>query len=276
VGTIAKDVGDFKVGDRVSGFTRGGALQNDNGAFADYIATKQPIVWRIPEGTTFEQAAAIGGIPVDTAAQALYTRLDIPRPWSHTKKSAVSPGDSILIWSGAASVSYYAIQMAKYAGLKVFTVASPHHHEALKKLGAEVVFDYRDPEVSKKIKEASNGSIKICLDGISEHGSFKLASEAMSDQGGKIVSLLGPAKEELRSGVEVVPTIIYSVLDAKNVEDVADIAEWHRVLPDLVKSGALKPHNIDHKQGGLESIHQGLAELREGKVSGKRLVYSFA
>lgn len=34
----------------------------------DYIATKQPIVWRIPEGTTFEQAAAIGGIPVDVGA----------------------------------------------------------------------------------------------------------------------------------------------------------------------------------------------------------------
>jgi len=51
------------------------------------------------------------------------------------------------------------------------------------------VFDYKDPEVSKKSKEASNGSIKVCLDGISEHGSTKLAADAMSDEGGKIITL---------------------------------------------------------------------------------------
>lgn len=33
-GVVAKDHGDFKAGDRVAGFTRGGALQEDNGAFA--------------------------------------------------------------------------------------------------------------------------------------------------------------------------------------------------------------------------------------------------
>lgn len=33
-GVVAKGGGDFKEGDRVAGFTRGGFLQNDNGAFA--------------------------------------------------------------------------------------------------------------------------------------------------------------------------------------------------------------------------------------------------
>jgi hypothetical protein len=54
------------------------------------------------------------------------------------------------------------------------------------------VFDYKDPEVSRKIKDASNGSIKVCLDGISEYGSTKLAVDAMSDEGGKIVTLCKP------------------------------------------------------------------------------------
>jgi NADPH:quinone reductase-like Zn-dependent oxidoreductase len=36
-GVVAKDAGDFKAGDRVAGFTRGGHLQHDNGAFAGNI-----------------------------------------------------------------------------------------------------------------------------------------------------------------------------------------------------------------------------------------------
>ena len=36
-GVVVKGAGDFKEGDRVAGFTRGGALQQDNGAFAGNI-----------------------------------------------------------------------------------------------------------------------------------------------------------------------------------------------------------------------------------------------
>lgn len=71
----------------------------------------------------------------------------------------------------------------------MFTTASAHHHDQMKAIGADEVFDYKDPEVSKKIKAASHGEIKICLDGISEYGSTKLAAEAMSDEGGQIVTL---------------------------------------------------------------------------------------
>jgi NADPH:quinone reductase-like Zn-dependent oxidoreductase len=272
-GVVAKGAGEFKEGDRVAGFTRGGYLQHDNGAFAEYVAAQQPIVWRIPENISFEQAAALGGIPGDTAAQVLYTRLNIPRPWSSSNKPSVSPGDSILVWSGAASTSFYAIQLAKIAGLRVYTTASKHHHETLKALGADAVFDYKDSEVSKMIKDASNGSIKVCLDGISEYGSTKLASDAMSDEGGKIVTLW-PAREFFRPGIEVQHTLAYSVLEPKYAVERADIAEWHKVVPELLSSGKLRVHNIDYKTGGLEAIPDGLNELMQGKVSGKKIVYT--
>jgi hypothetical protein len=44
--------------------------------------------------------------------------------------------------------------------------------------------------VSKKIKAASNGSIKIAFDGVGADGSTKLAADAMSDAGGKIVTIV--------------------------------------------------------------------------------------
>jgi len=272
-GVVAKDAGEFKAGDRVVGFTRGGFLQQDNGAFADYAAAQQRIVWRIPENISFEQAAAVGQVPASTAAHALYTYLNIPRPWSSSKEPSASAGDSILIWSGAAAVSFYAIQLAKHAGLKVYTTASSHNHEALKALGVEAVFDYKDPEVSKKLKDASNGKIKICLDGISEYGSTKLAAAALSDEGGTIATLL-PVKDELPPGIKLVSPLLYRILDVNNAEERADIAEWHKVLPKLLSNGHLKIQNIDHKKGGLDAIPVGLEELKQGKVSGKKIVYT--
>jgi len=274
-GVVAKGAGEFKEGDRVAGFTRGGYLQNDNGAFAEYVAAQQPIVWRIPESISFEQAAAFGGIPADTAAQVLYIGLNIPRPWPSSTKPSVSTGDSILIWSGAASVSFVAIQLAKHAGLKVYTTASSHNHETLKSLGVAGVFDYKDPEVSKKIKDASNGTIKICLDGISEYGSTKLAADAMSDEGGTIVTLL-PIKDEIRPGINNKLSVLYPILSKDNTAERGVIAEWHKALPKLLSNGDVRIHNIDHKQGGLEEIPAGVGELKQGKVSGKRLVYTIA
>ncbi|KZP02114.1 NAD(P)-binding protein, partial [Athelia psychrophila] len=242
----------------------------------EYISAQTPVVWRIPDNITFEQAAAIGGIPADTAVQALYTRLDIPRPWEPARKTAVVAGDAILIWSGAASVSYYAIQLAKLAGLKVYTTASEHHHEALKRLGADAVFDYRDPEVVQKIRTASGGRIRVALDGISEYGSTVLAAQALSDEGGKVVTLLGRPEGEYPANVEIVPTSIYSVLEEKNAVDRADIAAWHEFLPTLLDTGKLRAHSIDHQPGGLEAIPEGLTKLKEGKVSGQKIVYTIS
>jgi len=76
----------------------------------------------------------------------------------------------------------------------------------------EAVFDYKDPDVSKKLKDASNGKIKICLDGISEYGSTKLAAAALSDEGGTIATLCEPTlfAAARRSIAAYMPTIMFS------------------------------------------------------------------
>lgn len=100
--------------------------------------------------------------------------------------------------------------------------------------------------------------------------------------------------EKYKAGIDVITTVIYSVLQLKNVVDRADIAEWlvrlyynarnvlkrlefrHEALPGLLTSGKLRIHNIENKQGGLEKIPEGLKELQQGKVSGKKIVYTLA
>lgn len=51
------------------------------------------------------------------------------------------------------------------------------------------MFDYKDPEAPRKIKEWSQGKITKAFDTISEHGSTALAAEALGDDGGVIITL---------------------------------------------------------------------------------------
>lgn len=48
----------------------------------------------------------------------------------------------------------------------------------------------------------------------------------------------------------------------------------HKVLPELLESGKLRANNIDLQMGGLEAIPEGLTKLKEGKVSGQKIVYT--
>jgi NADPH-dependent curcumin reductase CurA len=50
----------------------------------------------------------------------------------------------------------------------------------------------------------------------------------------------------------------------------------HKAVPGLLSSGKLRIHNIDQRKGGLEAIPEGLTELKQGKVSGKKIVYTLA
>jgi NADPH:quinone reductase-like Zn-dependent oxidoreductase len=123
----------------------------------------------------------MGGISLSTAAQALYHKFKLPYPGKGTSNANVGLEQldvihkltripQVLIWSGSTGVGMYAIQLAKLSGAKVVTTAGQHNHELLKKLGADAVFDYKDPDVSKKIREWSGGAIEFALDCISEGG----------------------------------------------------------------------------------------------------------
>lgn len=115
---------------------------------------------------TYEEAASFP-IPHLTGVQALYIRLNIPKPLSPNPKR-----ESILIWGGSTAVGHHAIQLAVLSGLKVFVTASPAAHEELKALGVEACFDYKDSDVVKQIQAAAGEEdIIYGLDTVGEKGS---------------------------------------------------------------------------------------------------------
>ena len=68
------------------------------------------------------------------------------------EKVKLVEGDTVFIEAGAGAVGQFAIQFAKQRGANVFTTAAKRNHKLVKKLGADVVFDYQDKKLSEKIR----------------------------------------------------------------------------------------------------------------------------
>ncbi|RPD66610.1 GroES-like protein [Lentinus tigrinus ALCF2SS1-7] len=283
-GTVVKvgaDVTTPKVGDHVAAFVHGATFP-DEGAFAEYVKTPAELAWVVPPSTLTHEQAATLSCALWTAAQALYhpTRLALVQP------PQKAPGDEwILVYGGSSAVGQAAIQLAHLSGYKVVTTASTRNFPLVRSLGADEVFDYRDPEVVDNIKDVTADSIAYALDAISEKESQRITAQSMGSNGGKMVVVLKPDPAATdRADVEVKYTLLYTALgrafelgpDARfpvSTEDVAQIVEFVKKIPELVQDGSVKPLSMKLWEGGLDAIPDGLQYMREGKVSGEKIVY---
>ena len=140
IAAIGEGVTGFQLGDRVAALTSFG----DNGAFAEYAVIDARAAALIPKELSYEQAAALMCAGM-TAYEAIVQRLN------------TDGKETILIHAGAGGVGGYAIQLAKQKGLKVLTTASKLNHEWVKKLGADIVIDYNEEDVTERIRQETNG-----------------------------------------------------------------------------------------------------------------------
>lgn len=139
VAEVGSDVKDYKVGNRVFGqapTTRPG----NNGAYSEEVVVTSDLIAPMPEGLSFDQAAAlpIAGL---TAYCAIATNLN------------VQPGQKVLVQGGAGGVGLFAVQIAKARGAYVATTASPSHTELLQSLGVDEVIDYHKTSPADILKD---------------------------------------------------------------------------------------------------------------------------
>jgi NADPH:quinone reductase-like Zn-dependent oxidoreductase len=152
-------VDDFAIGDRVVAYAMGLEKGRDavsESGFQAYVAVDASLAAVLPATTAFEDAAVLP-LAVSTAAAGLFERDQLGLDYSRLGDPA--PRDEVVvIWGGATAVGGNAIQLASAAGYRVIATASAKNHERMKGLGAEAVFDYRDPQAPNRIIEAVGGS----------------------------------------------------------------------------------------------------------------------
>ena len=197
-GTVVAGSGGFLPGDSVFAM----ADMSRNGAYAEYIAVRASDVARAPARIPLEQAA---GVPLAalTAWSALF---DIAQ---------VQAGQSVLVHAGAGGVGQFAIQLARRAGVRVIATASAVNHELLRRLGADVVIDYRTADFAAGLK-----NIDVVLDTVG--GPTRERSWPVLRSGGILVAIAMPPPDEAVAQRHGVRTAMAAV--RPNGERLAEIA----------------------------------------------------
>lgn len=269
----------WKKGDRVAGSVHGGNPGfHADGTFAEWTVSRTGVALRLPDSVSFEEGSTLGAGLI-SCGQALYQQLGLPLPNNPTSAPL-----AVLIYGASTATGTLAVQLAKLSGLRVLATCSPSNFELVRSRGADMVFDYNSPSAVQDIKTATDDQLGLIFDCVGEKNSPSFCFDAMGKSGGKYSSLLPPTTECPRKDIAVSMVFAYTAYGeafAKfghefpaKMEDYVYASRFFDICEVLLAEGKLKPHPIALEPNGLDGILDGLHKLREGQVSGKKLVYS--
>jgi expansin (peptidoglycan-binding protein) len=150
------------------------------------------------------------------------------------------------------------------------------------------VFDYNSPTCASDVRKLTDNKLYYAFDIISEPTSAKICTDAFSTDSitrKPIYSALLPQLAELpRDDVENTFTFAYTFagegytggpfLLEPSSGDFEFSKGFARIVERLLVQGRIKFHPVEMRTGGWRGVLAGVDELRQGKVSGKKLVYT--
>ena len=257
---VGSGVQQFKAGDEVY------ARPDDKriGAFAEFIAIDQRSLAIKPKGLTMEEAASIPLVGL-TAWQAL------------VEKANLKKGQKVLIHAGSGGVGTLAIQLAKHLGAIVATTTSTANVEWVKRLGADIVIDYRKDDFEKILHDYD-----VVLNSLGTETLEK--SLRILKPGGKLISISGPpdvdfAKSAGLSGFLklVMRLLSYGIRKKAKRRGVSysflymrASGEQLRKITALIDSRVIRP--VVDRVFPFESTPEALAYVETGRAKGKVIV----
>ncbi len=166
-----------RVGARVQRFRPGDAVyaRVDDfriGTFAEFVPVREESLALKPAGLTMEEAASVPLVAL-TAWQALVARANLQK------------GQQVFIQAGSGGVGTIAIQLARHLGALVATTTSAGNAELVKRLGADIVVDYRTQDFADVLRD-----VDVVLN--SQDGKTLEKSVGVLKRGGKLISISGP------------------------------------------------------------------------------------
>lgn len=257
---VGAGVTRFTVGDEV--YAR--PDKNRIGTFAELIAIHQDDVATKPTTLTMEEAASIPLVGL-TSWQALVERANL------------QPGQNVLIHAGSGGVGTIAIQLAKHLGASVATTTSTSNIDLVKRLGADVVVDYK-----KQAFETILHDYDVVLDTLG--GETLDKSLRVLKPGGKVISIAGPPDPAFAKELGANP-VVRLVMTALSFRTRQRARRHHvtysflfmkasgdqlREVTSLIEAGAIRP--VVDRVFAFESTREALAYVEEGRAKAGKVV----
>ncbi len=257
---VGARVGKFKAGDEV--YTRLADFRI--GAFAEFAAVKEEFAAIKPKALTMEEASSIPLVGL-TAWQAL---IEIAK---------LKKGQKVFIQAGSGGVGTFAIQLAKSLGATVATTTSEANVDWVKKLGADIVIDYKKEDFENILRDYD-----VVLN--SQDAKTLDKSLRVLRPGGQIISISGPPDPEFGKQIGA-PWFVKLILRALSY-GIRRKAKRHNVafsflfmkangnqlreITSLIDSGAIRP--IVDRVFPFAETNTALAYVEKGRAKGKVVV----
>lgn len=249
VEAVGEGVTQWAVGDKVCALLGGGG-------YAKYAVVDARHALPVPEGLSFEQAAAL-----PETAFTVFTNV--------FEGGALKEGETLLIHGATSGIGVMAIQMAKAAGARVIaTSRSMAKAEAAKALGADISLDASSQDLAEEIKAAGGADVVLDMVG-ADYAELNLKSLKERGRWVVIASLTGTKTQiDLQRIMLKKLVLTGSTLRSRPADEKARLAEQvrNRVWP-WVESGQIKARI--HATYPLDKAAEAHADLETGDHVGK-------
>jgi NADPH:quinone reductase-like Zn-dependent oxidoreductase len=257
---VGSAVRNFQVGDEVYARPRDLRI----GTFVEYIAIDQDDLAPKPASLTPHEAAAVPLVSL-AAWQALVDR-------AHTK-----PGQKVLVHAGSGGLGSTVIQLAKHLGATVATTASGENAELVRRLGADVVVDYKKQDFAEILS-----GYDLVLDSLGGQNLEK--SLTVLKPGGKAIGVAGPPDPGFAKqlGAPRFTGVVMGLLSGKIRRQARKLGVTYsflfmqangaqlRQLAALYDASYLRP--VIDKTFPFDNTLEALAYVEQGRANGKVII----
>jgi L-iditol 2-dehydrogenase len=206
-----------------------------DGAFAEYVAVPQHIVYRLPDGMSFERAAMAEPVAVAAHAVAL---------------TPIAVGDTAVV-VGAGMIGLCLVQVLRAAGCsRVFAIdLEPAKRELARRLGAAMVLDPQQADVARAVADATDGrGADVAFEAVGVTAAVK--SAIASVRRGATVTLVGNLSPAVELPLQAVVT-----RQLRLQGSAANAGEYPAALA-MIESGAV---DVDSMRSAVVPLSEGAA-----------------
>jgi alcohol dehydrogenase len=259
----APGISSWKKGDRVlvNPLNRQKGLMGEmmHGGLAEKCLVAEHQLIRMPDGVTFEQAAALP-VAYGTAHRMLITH------------KTVKSGDKVLVLGASGGVGTGCVLLAKMLGAEVIACASSDDKiQRLKELGADHVINYQDTDFSKWAVEkygkpqrrTYEGGVDVVINFTG--GDTWAPTLRCVKRGGKILVCGATAGYDPKEDLRYIWSFELQVIGSNSFYD-----DNLQALMGLIAAGRMKP--VIDKVLPLERAVEGLRLIESREVFGKVVV----